>query len=375
MTGPASATRFLWRFAHPGQDTGHEREILVPGEAGPRSATVFAPPGWPKNRPAWVLLHGITVPGRHHDVLRRIARALAAAGHYAIAPEIAAWRELRVDPNEAGPAVASGLAGLAQQTGADIGRMGLVGFSVAGRWALSEAALQPGRIRAVVSMGGYWDIERTLAAMVTGVHDWAGQSYRYDPDPYGRWIMGANLLPLIQGDAFGSEPERAAAASSLHLLVRTAGQNGAMASTAVYDLLNTALRGGLPAGAHLAWDLLAPRSNERASNEPAARELVRQMADAGVHRFPLLRSTAGLERLTLPVVMIHGHADRTIPFTETLRLARNLPPAAVRRVTITRLFGHTRAREARPPRNPAARLNEMAKFAATIADLLAAIEE
>jgi len=214
---------------------------------------------------------------------------------------------------------------------------------VAGRWAFSVAAQEPGRLKATGAMGGYWDIERTLAAMVLGEHDWEGRTYRYDPDPYGRWIMGANLLPLLAGDTFGSGSDRVRAAEALHLLVRTAGQNGAMARAAVYDRLNAALRDGLPAQVRATWDLLAPRSFDQVQDRTSARELVRQMAAAAVERFPLLASTAGLDEFALPVVLLHGRADRLIPFTETSRLAAHLTAEALRRTTITRLFG-TRAR-------------------------------
>jgi len=373
--GSTSTARFLWRFAHAGQDLAHEREVLVETADGNRNATVFAPAGWPRGRPGWILLHGITVPGRHHDALRRMARSLAAAGHYVIAPEVAAWRELMVDPGESLPSVHAGLAGLAARTGADMNRIGLIGFSVAGRWAFSVAAQEQHRLKAVAAMGGYWDIERTLTAMVVGQHDWNGQRYRYDPDPYGRWIMGANLLPMLHGAAFGSGPDRVRAAEALHLLVQTAGQNGAFARTAVYDSLNASLREGLPETVHPVWDLLAPRSFEPVPDRPTARELARQMATAAVERYPLLASTEGLDGLRLPMVLLHGRADRLIPFTESLRLAQHLPASSLRRVTITRLFGHTRSREARPPRNPLARAREFAEFAATIQALLAAVEE
>ena len=98
------------------------------------------------------------------------------------------------------------------------------------------------------------------------------------------------------------------------------------------------------------------------------------MARAAVDRYPLLASTTGLDEQQLPLVLVHGRSDRLIPFTETLRLAQNLPPRAVQRVTITRLFGHTRSREARPPRDPAARARELGAFAGTIHSLLAAAE-
>ena len=99
------------------------------------------------------------------------------------------------------------------------------------------------------------------------------------------------------------------------------------------------------------------------------------MATAGVSRYPLLQEPEGIGRLDTPVVMLHGRADRLVPFTETLRLAANLPPSTVRSLTVSRLFGHTRGREAQPPRNPIRRASEITAFASTITALVSAFEE
>lgn len=366
--------RFLWRFNHDHQDPTHEREILLTGGESPVGATLYAPSSWPRRRPAWILLHGITVPGRHHDALRKMARSLAASGHYAIAPEVPAWRALRVDPTVTGPTVRTAREALEATGFVDMERVGLLGFSVAARWALTLASESPGEFAAVAGMGGYWDIHRTLRAMVVGEHDWEGRAYRYRPDPYGRWIMGANLLPLINGGEFGGAGERTQAAASLRFLAETAGRNGAMAREPVYDTLNVSLRSELAQGARQAWDLLAPPSSRATGDREEARTLADQLASAAVERFPMLARTTGLDALRVPVVLLHGRSDRLIPFTETLRLAANLPPVALRRATITRLFGHTRSREARPPRNPVNRGRETAEFVGTISDLLASLE-
>jgi pimeloyl-ACP methyl ester carboxylesterase len=98
------------------------------------------------------------------------------------------------------------------------------------------------------------------------------------------------------------------------------------------------------------------------------------MARAASERFPMLVSAAGLAQLRIPIVLLHGRSDRLIPFTETLRLGANLPPEALRRATITRLFGHTRSREARAPRNPVSRGHEVGTFVATIGALLEGLE-
>ena len=51
---------------------------------------------------------------------------------------------------------------------------------------------------------------------------------------------------------------------------------------------------------------------------------------------------ARLARVRMPVRLVHGHGDVLIPFSETLRMAELLDDETDVRVTVTRLFGHTR---------------------------------
>ena len=93
--GVSDATaRFLYRFARPTQSTRHEGEVLVEIGDSLRPATVYLPASADRAFPAWVLLQGVTVPGRHHTGVRRMARALAAAGQLAFVPEVPSWTAL-----------------------------------------------------------------------------------------------------------------------------------------------------------------------------------------------------------------------------------------------------------------------------------------
>jgi len=220
--------RFLRQFARARQ-TGDEYEILIDGEgAPPRAATLYASKSAHRARSGWVLLHGITVPGRHHLALRRMARALAAAGDVVVVPEVPRWTALEVTSREAGPAVQAGLSVLAGRHGVDPSRVGIMGFSVAATWALAFAA-RSDHIAVVVGVGGYGALQPLLRAMVVGEYEWDGVTGSYIPDPYGRWIMGSTLLPLLDGETYGRLDERRAAARALGELARTAGRHGAYA--------------------------------------------------------------------------------------------------------------------------------------------------
>ncbi len=378
-----SSLRFLGRFIWPAASLEEEREIAFDVGGDLRSATLYLPrpragrqPGG--RGPAWILLQGVTVPGRHHAGVRRMARALASAGHTALAPEVPPWTSLHVDPAQAETTIRAALRLLPSLQSVDPERIGLMAFSVAGTWALEVAAGELGRqLRCAVSLGGYGDFRRTSVAMLIGEHEWQGRSYRYLPDPYGRWIVGADLLPRLQGDAWGAPPERQQAAQALHRLAWTAGRNGAPAGSPVYDLLIAQLRQTVPAGTLRAWDLLAPPSSTPVPDPDAGRALALALADAALEAFPQLDPAGRLEGLAahrLRLFLIHGRQDTLIPFTETLRLAAAMPRGARPTVTITRLIGHAKAALLDLVANPPGLAYETVRFLMTMRRLVASLE-
>jgi dienelactone hydrolase len=380
MAGTASATlRFLYRFARPGQDVALERELRFDVDGTPRGATAYLPNDHDGHRPvpAWVLLQGITVPGRHHAGVRRMARALAAAGHLALVPEVPSWTALRVDPGETEPSVSGAMSFLARCGNVDRDRIGLMGFSVAATWLLGTAASGlSDRVRGAVSVGGYADFRRMLTAMVVGEHEWYGRQFRYTPDPYGRWILGANLLPLLDDEYYGSKQQREIAADALHQLAHTAGRNGALARTPVYDDLIAQLRETIPRGALHVWDVLAPQSRSLVPDASAGRELACELAEAGVQRYPEFDAIGRLRALDIPTILLHGRNDTLVPFSETLRLAAAMPPSTRRDVTVTPLLGHAKMEGAATPwHDPPALAADTRRFVRAIHRLLSMLED
>jgi hypothetical protein len=355
----AATARFIRAFARPTPDPLREREVLLPGG---RQATVYLPRS-PGPAPGWILLHGVTVRGRHHDAARRLARSLAAAGCVALVPEVPAWTELRVDVRETDAVIRDSLAWMEAERRVDARRAGLMGFSVAATWGL-EAAAGPyrGRFRSVVAVGGYASWRAVLRAMIAGERETPSGIEAFGPDPYGRWIMGANLLPLLEGDRWGPAAARAQAAGALRRLAWTAGRNGAIADSPIYDRLNAELRSQLPPAALRCWDTIAPFSSQPTGPLEAARSLADDLATAALNAEPALDPAGQLDDLCGNVVLLHGRADRLIPSHETVCLAALLPARVRAHVTISALMGHTRTREAKPPRDP----RQVAKEVASI---------
>jgi dienelactone hydrolase len=372
----ANARKFALHFAR-AAPAPREAEVLVEVAGEPRPASVYSPATLSPDAPAWVMLHGVTVPGRHHVAARRLARALAAVGHTSILPEVPPWTALEVSPDHTEPAISAGLEYLRGRLGIRPERIGLMGFSVAGTWAL-EAAAGPFRddVRAVLAAGAYADLERTLLAMVTGTYEWRGHRGVLPPDPYGRWIVGATLLPLIEGDRWGDAEARQHAAAALRALAWTAGRNGARADEPIYDPLSADLRATLPAAAHPAWDVLAPPSARIVPEEGAARALVHDLAEAGLRAMPRLSPAGLVEQLRTETraILLHGRADRLIPYTETLALAELLGEARPH-VTVTGLIGHTKRSEAGPIRSPVRAGREVWTFLRFAERLVTALDD
>jgi pimeloyl-ACP methyl ester carboxylesterase len=303
-----------------------------------------------------------------------MGRALASAGHLALVPEVERWRALEVTTREAAPALRAAYAALSSWPQVDPERIGVMAFSVAATWALEFASANPNTFAAVAGIGGYGDSRRMLRAMIVGEHDWEGETQRYTPDPYGRWIMGGTILPLIEGDTYGTHEERVVAANALRALAVTAGRNGSYAGLPVYDTAIADMRTAIPSGAHGAWDLLAAPSQRPVPDIEGGRALADAMAEAALRCEPELDPSGRLAGIEAPVVLLHGHADRLVPFSETLRLARYVPVQSLRRVTVTKLLGHTRRSEAAGIRDPSALGREAAGFVGFVNAMLKAVE-
>lgn len=341
-----------------------ETHIEVDGER--REATLYLPRR-PRPAPGWVVLHGLTVPGRHHKAMVRFVRSLAASGAAVLVPDVPAWRDLRLDLAGARDSIVAGARYLAQRPEVRPGGVGAVGFSFGATHALMAAA-DPGvqrDLRAVVAFGGYTDVRRMVRCTFTGEHEWEGQGHSIDPDPYGRWMLAANFLTLVPG-LEGMEDVRAAA----HALALEAGRRGVMAWDAEYDELKREIRGRLsPAGAQV-WDLLAPPTGTVPADLDAARRLADAMAEAMMARFPGLDPTPHLPALRGRIILSHGRADRLIPYTETLRLQTLLPPSLKPSVTITGLFAHSAHAGWM---HPLERARESAQFIRLLNDALGAV--
>jgi hypothetical protein len=311
-----------------------ETTVDVGGEA--REATLYLPPGRGP-APGWVVLHGLTVPGRRHASLIRFVRSLAASGAVVLVPDVPAWRELRLDVTAARETVEAGVLHLEALPEVRPGGVGAVGFSFGATQVLMASAdpAMHGHLNAVVGFGGYCDLARMLRCLFAGEHEWQGVRYTLDPDPYGRWIIIGNFLRLLGG----CEGMHAVEHAALELALE-AGRRGEWAWGPHYDAMKVELTKDFTPDERRIWEIIAPPSGVSPELE-AARGLAARFAEAALEHDPGLDPRPHLPGLHGRIVLSHGRQDRLIPFTETLRLMSMMPPRARASASITGLFAHS----------------------------------
>jgi pimeloyl-ACP methyl ester carboxylesterase len=337
----APSTVRLFRYVRSwvtGRAAVRARELVLDRDGTPVPATLVTPAAPSGPLAAWVVLHGITRPGRTHRQLVRFVHALAEGGVAVLVPEVPEWSELDLAPQLTTPSVLAGLRaleGLRGLVAAD--RVGLLGFSFGAPQALvtsADPALR-GRLAGVVGFGGYFDLDRTMVFQFTGRHEWKGERYLLRPDPYGRWIVGANYLTSVAGYEDAGE-----VATGLLRLAAAAGDAGVVAWDPRFDADKEAIRATLAPGRRGLFDLFAPPSGQD-PDQGRGEEMAHLLAGAARRREPTLEPGPFLQDIQGPVHLLHGRHDRLIPFSEMLRLAEALPPGILARSTVTRLFSHS----------------------------------
>ncbi len=336
ISGLGRALRFAryWRGTHKGL---REEEVEVMRSDGPVPATLLHPPH-SRPLPGWIVLHGITRPGRRHSTLVRFVRALAGSGAVVLVPEIPEWRELYLATDEAIDTIGASVSFLEAREDMAPGRLGAMGFSF-GVPQLLAAAADPaigGRIAAVAGFGGYCDLDRLFHFLFFGEHEWEGHVFRDIPDPYGRWVAGGNFLPKLPGFDDATD-----VADALLTLARVAGDRQIPSWEAEFDPLKTDLMAELHPSRQELFRAFAPPSSQLPPSR-WAEELAPALARAIRESSPYSEPGPFLDRISSPVRLMHGREDRLIPFSESLRLGAAFPPEADVRVRLTGLFAHSR---------------------------------
>jgi pimeloyl-ACP methyl ester carboxylesterase len=324
----ATLARWLGPWAGAASPRGVAREAVpVATASGPTRAYVYAP-----ERPTgvYLVLPGLHFLGPDDPRLDRFCRVLARAGFLVVAPFIRAFSDLVLATSAFDDARAALDFAFTRAAVLSLDRPAVFSISFGSSLALDLATIDRGP-RAVIVFGGFCEFLPTVRFAVTGAAEHDGRAHTLVRDPLNSPAVFLNALHAL--DVPG---EKAALARAWRQMVyRTWGRMElkapgardphahAIAETLPPELRLAFLRGCMLDAGAVPWleDALSRGAQELAFFDPGER----------------------LARVTSPIALVHGRDDDVIPYFETLKLARAIPPRSLAGVHLTGMFGHTGA--------------------------------
>ncbi len=295
-----------------------EVRVTFPGTHRMMEANLYAPAGGGR-RAGLVLVHGVVETGKDDPRMVWIARLLARSGFVVLVPDFLGFKSLRLRTSDIGEMADAAvyLHSLHEQILPD--RIGMVGFSY-GAGPMLIAAADPrveGRLKFVVSFGGYYDLAQVIKFVTTGYYQYAEERGYATPSDYTRWIFLRYNLDLLR------DPVDQAILAKLSE-ARGWGSSGE----------SPALSSDLTPEGRSVYNLLINRDPEKVESlvgrlAPSIREMIEQLS-------PSRR----IRHLAAYTIIVHSDPDPFIPYTESLALADTLKREGRVHLEILRLFRH-----------------------------------
>jgi len=328
VTEAASLLVDVWSIDKAPPARGPRRRVTAdyPGPGGePRVADVYCDPATPA-RARFLVVHGLVESGKDDPRLHALGAALARHRFLVMVPDFPGMRSLRVSPRDIDE-VEAALIALARfdRCPPPIARAtpletGVIGFSYSAGPVL--LALDRGARAAdfAVLFGGYYDMVDLILFLTTGRHRDRGADFGGEALPEGRWILlGANA------DLFAEPADRAA-------LLAISRRRRADPAAYIGDLEES-----LGPRARAALDLLTNTNPDRfdpllAKIDPAIRRTIDDLSPSKSLKRPL----------QVDLYLMHGRSDAIVPYTETLKLAREVRTSGTVEVALLGGFRHAR---------------------------------
>ncbi len=270
------------------------RQVRYCTAAGMRTGDLYIPD---RVDAGLVVVPGVARAGKDDPRLVAFARSLARARFVVLVPDIANLRELKVSPEDTRE-VAEGVRHLAGQIPNEAeARVGLVAISYAVGPAILAAREEDtrARVRFVLAIGGYYDIQATVTFFTTGFFRERDEWRYQEPNAYGKWLF-------VRANA-----EHVADLGDRTKLVSMAERKLADPTADVDDLVQR-----LESEGQRINDLLANRDPEAVPKLIAALP-----AQVRANLIALDPKQQGLSRLDARLFLIHGRDDRIIPYSES----------------------------------------------------------
>ncbi len=306
--GPA-----MWLTRRP-----QEVRVMFPGTHRMMEANLYVPAGG-ERRAGVVLVHGVVETGKDDSRMVWIARLLARSGFIVLVPDFSGFKSLRLRTSDIGEMADAAvyLRALHERVLPD--RVGMIGFSY-GAGPMLIAAADPrfeGRLKFVVSFGGYHDLVQVIKFVTTGYYQYGEERGYAKPDDYTRWIFLRYNLDLLRDPVDQAILAKVSEAKGW-------GSPGP-GPAAPSDLT--------PEGRSV-YNLLVNRDPEKvgalvARLAPSIREMIDQLSPS-----------RQIRHLSAYTIIVHSDPDPFIPHTESIALADVLGREGKVRLEILRLFRH-----------------------------------
>jgi pimeloyl-ACP methyl ester carboxylesterase len=262
------------------------------------TADLYRPGGPPRG--GLVLVPGLSREGKNHPAFQRLARSLARVGFLVLAPDFPGLRAFQVAESDM-RVIVRAVQTLRVEGGSPTG---VLGFSFGAGPALLAAADPAIRdqVALVGSLGGYWNLANVIGFITTGWFEADGQWRQGAQQPYNRWKLLAALVPYVADPGDRARLQR--------LADRKLVDPG---EDVKVELAKLGVEG---------WRLLAlveNRQRDRVAN------LLASLTPAMRERLQRLSPATAIGGVKARLLVAHGRDDDSIPYTESVRLARAAP--------------------------------------------------
>jgi pimeloyl-ACP methyl ester carboxylesterase len=268
-----------------------------------------------------VLVPGVVPAGKDDGRLVALAYTLARLQFAVLTPDLAGLRSYQVRKSNIREVADTFRYLVSRPDWAPQGRAGVAGFSY-GAGPVLLATLQPDvreQVRFVVTLGGYYDLQSIVTYFTTGYYRGkSGDQWIYQqPNPYIKWVFTLSNADLLEH----AEDREVLGELARHM------------TNDVGDEPEVPLQ-------HLKPDaraLVALLTNEDPARVPTLiAQLPSRIRDELNGLNPAIQD---LSRFRAQAILIHGRSDTMIPYTESVALARALPPERVQ-LFLTEGFAH-----------------------------------
>lgn len=291
---------------------------------------------YPRESPVghFIVVQGLHYQGPDDPRLDRFCRVLAGAGLMVHAPMLPSYLDLLLSPT-----VSDDLEAVTKHICASLPpgtKPSLFSISFGSAPALEVAARMPEGVDAVVTFGGYADLDAALRFCLDGVMEQDGRSIQLSRDPLNAPVLFLNLLPFLELDEDTRDLERALREAAYRTWGRPELKQLSARAQLLYELAERVPRTQRELF-RLATGLRSELDGQSA----------RQWLDRGLCRgrteLDFARPELAMRRTSRPCVVLHGREDDVIPWGEAVKLVSSLADRVPTKLFLTGLFAHANA--------------------------------